>query len=81
MPTSNENRESLGLDVAIAKDSAGWLALLRSLIAHGLSGGQLVISSAHTGLVNANGAPVPGASRHRCRPQHALHQVSRRATY
>jgi transposase-like protein len=41
---------------------ASWLAFLRSLIARGLSGVQLVISDAHTGLVNAIGPVLPGAS-------------------
>ena len=42
------HREILGIDVATAEDGAGWLAFLRSLIARGLSGVQLVISDAHT---------------------------------
>jgi transposase-like protein len=50
------HREILGLDVATAEDGAGWLAFLRSLIARGLSGVQLVISDADTGLVDAIGA-------------------------
>ncbi|GAA3214847.1 hypothetical protein GCM10020256_15970 [Streptomyces thermocoprophilus] len=41
------HREILGLDVATAEDGAGWLAFLRSLIARGLSGVQLVVSDAH----------------------------------
>jgi transposase-like protein len=57
------HREFLGLDVAIAEDGAAWLAFLRSLIARGLSGVQLVISDAHTGLFNAVGAVLTGACR------------------
>ncbi|GGJ65978.1 IS256 family transposase [Streptomyces brasiliensis] len=38
------HREILGLDVATAEDGAGWLAFLRSLIARGLGGVQLVVS-------------------------------------
>lgn len=53
--------------MATAEDGADWLAFLRSLIAHGLSGVQLVISDAHMGLVNAIGATLPGASWQRCR--------------
>ncbi len=56
------HREILGLDVATAEDGAGWLAFLRSLIARGLSGVQLVVSDAHAGLVDAVGAVLPGAS-------------------
>lgn len=61
------HREILGIDVATAEDGAGWLAFLRSLIARGLSGVQLVISDAHAGLVDAIGAVLPGASWQRCR--------------
>ena len=39
--------EILGIDVASAEDGTGWLALLRSLTARGLSGVQLAISDAH----------------------------------
>ncbi len=56
------HREILGLDVAAAEDDAGWLAFLRSLIARGLSGVQLVVSDAHAGLVDAIGAVLPCAS-------------------
>ena len=55
------HREILGLDVASSEDGAGWLAFLRSLVARGLSGVQLVISDAHPGLVAAIGAALPGA--------------------
>ncbi len=61
------HREILGIDVATAEDGAGWLAFLRSLVARGLSGVQLVVSDAHAGLVNAIGAVLPGASWQRCR--------------
>ena len=37
-------REVLGVDVAGSEDGPGWLALLRSLVARGLSGVQLVVS-------------------------------------
>lgn len=61
------HREILGIGVATAEDGAGWLAFLRSLIARGLSGVQLVISDAHAGLVDAIEAVLPGASWQRCR--------------
>ncbi|MER6692039.1 IS256 family transposase, partial [Streptomyces minutiscleroticus] len=67
------HREILGLDVASSEDGAGWLAFPRSLVARGLSGVHLVVSDAHTGLVNASGATLPGASWQRCRTlPHAL---------
>jgi len=61
------HREILGLDVATTEDGAGWLAFFRSLVARGLSGVQLVISDDHTGLVDAIGATLAGASWQRCR--------------
>jgi transposase-like protein len=61
------NREILGVDVATTEDGAGWLAFMRSLIARGLSGTQLVISDDHPGLVDAIGATLAGASWQRCR--------------
>ncbi len=60
-------REVLGVDVAWQEDGAGWLAFLRSLTARGLTGVRLVISDAHTGLVAAIGAALPGPSWQRCR--------------
>ncbi len=70
------HREILGLDVATAEDGAGWLAFLRSLIARGLSGVQLVVSDAHAGLVDAIGAVLPGASWQRCRTHYARNLLS-----
>ena len=61
------HREILGLDIATSEDGAGWLAFLRSLVARGLSGVQLVISDDHPGLVDAICATLPGASWQRCR--------------
>src|SRR5579884_2234844 len=50
---ANGNREVLGMDVITTEDGAGWLAFLRSLVARGLSGVQLVISDSHEGLKQA----------------------------
>ena len=61
------HREVLGLDVASTEDGAGWLAFLRGLLARGLSGVQLVVSDAHTGLVAALASALPGSSWQRCR--------------
>ena len=60
-------REVLGVDVGPSEDGAFWLAFLRSLVARGLSGVQLVISDAHEGLRQAIGAVLHGASWQRCR--------------
>lgn len=59
---ANGNREVLGLDVVTSEDGAGWLAFLRSLVARGLSGVQLVISDCHEGLRQAIAAVIAGAS-------------------
>jgi len=64
------HREVLGLDVLTTEDGAGWTAFLRSLVARGLQGVELVISDAHEGLVGtegAIGAVLIGASWQRCR--------------
>ena len=60
-------REVLGFDVGPSEDGAFWLRFLRSLVARGLSGVQLVISDAHQGLAGAIAAVVQGASWQRCR--------------
>ena len=66
-------RESLGLDVVTTEDGAAWLAFLRSLVARGLNGVQLVTSDAHTGLVDAIRASLPGGSWQRCRTHFTRH--------
>lgn len=48
------HRKILGIDVATAEDGDGWLAFLRSLIARGLSGVQLVISDTRIPKVAAH---------------------------
>ena len=60
-------REVLGLDVGPSEDGAFWLQFLRSLVARGLDGVQLVISDAHEGLKSAISAVLPGAAWQRCR--------------
>ncbi len=60
-------REVLGFDVGLSEDGAFWLQFLRSLVARGLSGVQLVISDAHEGLKGAIGAVLQGAAWQRCR--------------
>jgi putative transposase len=60
-------REVLGLDVGPSEDGAFWLAFLRSLVARGLSGVQLVSSDAHQGLKGAIAAVLHGAAWQRCR--------------
>jgi putative transposase len=58
-------REIIGLDVGQAETEAFWTEFVRSLVARGLVGVQLVISDAHEGLKNAI-AKVLGAPWQRC---------------
>jgi transposase-like protein len=61
------HREVLGMDVITTEDGAGWLAFLRSLVARGLSGVQLVTSDDHPGLKAAVEVTLPGGGWQRCR--------------
>ena len=70
-------REVLGLDVCSDEDGAGWLALLRSLTARGLTGVKLIVSDAHAGLVSAVGAALPGTSWQRCRTHYLRNLLSK----
>jgi len=65
--TASGVREVLGVDVGPSEDGAFWLRFLRSLVARGLTGVRLVTSDAHTGLRQAIGAVLHGASWQRCR--------------
>jgi putative transposase len=58
-------REIIGLDVGAAETETFWTDFVRSLVARGLVGVQLVISDAHEGLKNAI-AKVLGAPWQRC---------------
>jgi putative transposase len=71
------HREILGVDVTSSEDGAGWLAFLRSLVARGLSGVELVISDDHAGLVSAIAAVLPGASWQRCRTHYHRNLLTR----
>ena len=63
----NGDREVLGVEVGDSEDGAFWIAFLRSLKARRLTGVQLVVSDAHTGLKQAIAAVMAGASWQRCR--------------
>src|SRR4051795_6255774 len=54
-------REVLGFSVGDSEDGAFWTGFLRSLVARGLGGVQLVIADAHLGLGQAVGAVLAGA--------------------
>ncbi|MGV8039605.1 MAG: IS256 family transposase [Thermoanaerobaculaceae bacterium] len=70
-------REILGTDVITREDGPGWLAFLRSLVARGLSGVELVVSDAHEGLKDAIAATFPGASWQRCRTHFMTNLLTR----
>ena len=60
-------REIVGLDVGTSEDGAFWLSFLRSLVARGLTGVELVVSDAHQGLRDAIATVFGGACWQRCR--------------
>ena len=70
-------REVLGLDVGTSEDGSFWLSFLRSLVARGLSGVQLVTSDAHQGLKDALSTVFSGASWMRCRTHFMTNLLSR----
>jgi putative transposase len=85
--TAGGEREVLGLDVGPSESGAFWLAFLRSLVARGLSGVQLVVSDAHSGLKMAIASILQRAVWQRCRvhfvrdalalvPKHAQQMVA-----
>jgi transposase-like protein len=65
--TDEGRREIIGFDVVTTESTASWTAFLRSLVARGLSGVELVISDAHGGIKAAIGQVLSGASWQRCR--------------
>jgi putative transposase len=73
---SDGHREILGLHVTSSEDGAGWLGFFRDLTARGLTGVRLVTSDAHRGLVDAVGAPPPGAGWRRCRTHYAANLMA-----
>lgn len=65
--SADGRREVLGCATGDSETEAFWTEFLRDLRDRGLSGVQLVISDAHSGLVNAVAAVLQGASWQRCR--------------
>ena len=74
---SEGRKEIVGLDVGTSEDHAFWLAFLRSLLARGLSGVELVISDAQQGLKEAIGLCFAGASWQRCRTHFMVNLLSK----
>ena len=65
--TSEGRREIVGFDIVTTESTAAWTAFLRSLVARGLTGVELVISDAHGGIKAAITAVLADASWQRCR--------------
>jgi transposase-like protein len=70
-------REIIGFDIVTTEDTAAWTAFLRSLVARGLSGVELVISDAHGGIKAAIAAVLADASWQRCRTHFMANLASR----
>jgi len=70
------HRQILGVQVTTSEDGAGWLGFFRDLTARGLSGVRLVTSDAHSGLVAAVSATLPGAAWQRCRTHYAANLMA-----
>ncbi len=60
-------RAVLGVDVGPSEEGAFWQQFLRTLVARGLHGVQLVISDSHEGLKGAIASVFGGASWQRCK--------------
>jgi putative transposase len=61
------HRVIVGFDIVTTEDTAAWTAFLRSLVARGLSGVELVISDAHGGIKAAIAQVLAEATWQRCR--------------
>jgi len=59
-------RALLGVSVAVSEQEVHWRQFLQSLVERGLSGVELVISDAHTGLQAARKAVLGGVPWQRC---------------
>ncbi len=70
------HREVLGLKVATSETAAAWNTFFADLLARGLHGVKLITSDAHTGLVEAIAANLPGASWQRCRTHYAANLMA-----
>ena len=70
------HREVLGMRVATAETGPAWNEFFADLVARGLIGVRLVTSDAHTGLVEAVAANLPGASWQRCRTHYSANLMA-----
>jgi putative transposase len=70
-------REIVGFDIVTTEDTAAWTAFLRSLVARGLTGVELVISDAHGGIKAAIATVFADAAWQRCRTHFMANLASR----
>jgi transposase-like protein len=70
-------REIVGFDIVTTEDTAAWTAFLRSLVARGISGIELVISDAHGGIKAAIAQVFADATWQRCRTHFMANLASR----
>jgi len=70
-------REIVGFDIVTTEDTEGWTEFLRSLVARGLTGVELVISDAHGGIKAAIAAVLTDATWQRCRTHFMANLASR----
>ncbi len=70
-------REVVGFDIVTTEDTAAWTEFLRSLVARGLSGVELVISDAHGGIKAAIASVLADATWQRCRTHFMANLASR----
>jgi putative transposase len=59
-------REVLGVSVSLGEHEVHWRSFLQSLVARGLSGVELIISDAHSGIKRATRAVFGGVPWQRC---------------
>jgi putative transposase len=74
---SQGQREIVGFAVVTTEDTASWTEFLRSLVARGLTGVELVISDAHGGIKAAIATVLGEASWQRCRAHFMANLASR----
>ena len=70
-------REIVGFDIVTTEDTEAWTGFLRSLVARGMNGVELVISDAHGGIKAAIGTVFSEASWQRCRTHFMANLASR----
>ena len=74
---SDGRREIVGFDIVTTENTDAWTSFLRSLVARGLVGVELVISDAHGGIKAAIAQVLSDASWQRCRTHFMANLASR----